>query len=237
MLARCQNLQTQERKVDLWQALHVHTSVVASASCVLLSAELLPLSRSPYFLLSLRLMPCIFIYGCSVQYFPNGYEKRNEKNQQTHHRLSSAYNRLLYLHQMIYEYIQPWESFITLVFQVIFCNNQFRIPDFIHFLCRFHYRYQKCGHRVPSVALRSQTVGLDSSLMPYTGQCSCEIKKVQSERKLHTTEMHMLRWARGKTRLDHVRNVDIWKEAYMSTDGGIPQREEVEMVWTRAKAR
>ena len=25
----------------------------------------------------------------------------------------------------------------------------------------------------------------------------------------------MLWWARGKTRLDHVRNVDIWKEAHM----------------------
>ena len=34
-------------------------------------------------------------------------------------------------------------------------------------------------------------------------------------RKLHTTELCMLRLARGKTRLDHVRNVDIWKEAHM----------------------
>ena len=25
----------------------------------------------------------------------------------------------------------------------------------------------------------------------------------------------MLRWARGRRRLDHVRNVDIWKEAHM----------------------
>ena len=32
--------------------------------------------------------------------------------------------------------------------------------------------------------------------------------------KLHTTEMRMLRWARGKTTLDHVRYVDIWKEAH-----------------------
>ena len=31
---------------------------------------------------------------------------------------------------------------------------------------------------------------------------------------MHTTEMRMLRWARGKTRLDHVSNVDIWKEAH-----------------------
>ena len=50
--------------------------------------------------------------------------------------------------------------------------------------------------------------------------------------------MRMLRWARGKTRLDHVRIVDIWKEAHMyPMAGGIPQREEVEMVWTRAQAR
>ena len=37
----------------------------------------------------------------------------------------------------------------------------------------------------------------------------------KEKRKLHTTEMRMLRWTRGKTRLDHVRNVDIWKEAHM----------------------
>ena len=35
------------------------------------------------------------------------------------------------------------------------------------------------------------------------------------QRRLHTTEMRMLRWVRGKTRLDHVRNVDIWKEAHI----------------------
>ena len=32
---------------------------------------------------------------------------------------------------------------------------------------------------------------------------------------MHTTEMRMSRWASGKTRLHHVRNVDIWKEAYI----------------------
>ena len=34
-------------------------------------------------------------------------------------------------------------------------------------------------------------------------------------RILHITEMCMLQWARGKTRLDHVRNVDIRKEPHM----------------------
>ena len=47
----------------------------------------------------------------------------------------------------------------------------------------------------------------------YGAECLAVRKK--QERKLHTSEMNMLRWARGKTRLDHVRNVDIWKEAHM----------------------
>ena len=47
----------------------------------------------------------------------------------------------------------------------------------------------------------------------YGTECWAVRKK--DERKLRTTEMRMLRWARGNTRLDHVRNVDIWKEAHM----------------------
>ena len=49
--------------------------------------------------------------------------------------------------------------------------------------------------------------------MVYGAECWAVRKK--EERKLHTTEMCMLRWARGKMRLDHVRNIDIWKEAHM----------------------
>ena len=49
--------------------------------------------------------------------------------------------------------------------------------------------------------------------MVYGAECWAVRKK--EERKLHTAEMRMLRWARGKTRLYHVRNVDIWKEAHM----------------------
>ena len=44
--------------------------------------------------------------------------------------------------------------------------------------------------------------------MVYDAECLAVRKK--EWRKLHTTEMRMLRWARGNTRLDHVRNVDIW---------------------------
>ena len=51
--------------------------------------------------------------------------------------------------------------------------------------------------------------------MVYGAECWAVRKN--EERKLHTTEMRMLWWARGKTRLDHVRNVDIWKEAHMYT--------------------
>ena len=47
----------------------------------------------------------------------------------------------------------------------------------------------------------------------YVAECWTVRKK--EERKLHTTEMCMLQYRRGKTRLDHVRNVDIWKETHM----------------------
>ena len=70
--------------------------------------------------------------------------------------------------------------------------------------------------------------------MVYGAECWAVRKE---ERKLHTTEICILRGARGKTRLDHVRNVDIWKEAHMTPDGGIPQREEIEMVRTCTKER
>ena len=49
--------------------------------------------------------------------------------------------------------------------------------------------------------------------MGYGAECWAVRKK--EERKLHATEMRMLRLARGKTRVDHVRHVDICKEANM----------------------
>ena len=51
--------------------------------------------------------------------------------------------------------------------------------------------------------------------------------RMLEERKLHTTEMRMLRWARGKTRLDHVRNVDIWKEAHMYPMAEFPREKRL----------
>ena len=39
--------------------------------------------------------------------------------------------------------------------------------------------------------------------------------KKKDESRLNSAEMRMLRWARGKTRLDHIRNEDIRKEAHV----------------------
>ena len=49
-------------------------------------------------------------------------------------------------------------------------------------------------------------------VMAYEEECRAVIKE---ERKLHTTEMCISQWPRGKTKLDHARNVDFWKEAHM----------------------
>ena len=44
---------------------------------------------------------------------------------------------------------------------------------------------------------------------------TCTGEKKKDENKLNSAEMRMLRWARGKTRLDHIRNEDIRKEAHV----------------------
>ncbi len=41
------------------------------------------------------------------------------------------------------------------------------------------------------------------------------VVKKKDANKLNSAEMRMLRWARGKTRLDHIRNEDIRKEAHV----------------------
>ena len=50
--------------------------------------------------------------------------------------------------------------------------------------------------------------------MTYGSECWAVKKK--DENKLNSAEMRMLRWARGKTQLDHVRNEDIGKEAHVN---------------------
>ena len=49
--------------------------------------------------------------------------------------------------------------------------------------------------------------------MTYGSECWA-VKK-NDENKLNSAEMRMLRWAIGKTRLGHIRNEDMRKEAYV----------------------
>ena len=49
--------------------------------------------------------------------------------------------------------------------------------------------------------------------MTYGSEC-CAVNK-KDENKLNSAEMRMLRRARGKTRLDHIRNKDNRKEAHL----------------------
>ena len=50
--------------------------------------------------------------------------------------------------------------------------------------------------------------------MTYGSECWAVKKKDES--RLNSAEMRMLRWARGKTRLDHMRNEDIRKETHIN---------------------
>ena len=47
----------------------------------------------------------------------------------------------------------------------------------------------------------------------------CWAVKTKYENKLNSADMRMLRWARGKTRLDHIRNEDTRKAAYVKPVG------------------
>ena len=48
----------------------------------------------------------------------------------------------------------------------------------------------------------------------YGSECWA-VKKKDESKRVNSAEMRMLRWARGKTRLDHIRNEDIRKEAHV----------------------
>ena len=55
----------------------------------------------------------------------------------------------------------------------------------------------------------------DSKHKTMTYGSECWAVKKKDESKLNSAEMRMLRWARGKTRLDHMRNEYIRKEAHV----------------------
>ena len=70
--------------------------------------------------------------------------------------------------------------------------------------------------------------------MVYGAECWAVRKE---EKKLHTTEMRMLAVCKRK---DETRPCEKCRHLERGTHvpgGGIPQREEVEMVWTCAKER
>ena len=60
----------------------------------------------------------------------------------------------------------------------------------------------------------------------------CWAVKKKDENKLNSAEMRMLRWARGKTRLDHIRNEDIRKEAHVK-----PRKQKTKVVWPLLETR
>ena len=49
-----------------------------------------------------------------------------------------------------------------------------------------------------------------------TNGSECWTMKKKYENKLNSAEVRMLRWVRGKTRLDHIRNEDIRREAHIT---------------------
>ncbi len=70
-----------------------------------------------------------------------------------------------------------------------------------------------CDRKMPVALKDSVFKTIIRPAMTYGSECWAVKKKDES--KLNSAEMRMLRWARGKTRLDHIRNEDIRKEAHI----------------------
>ena len=64
-----------------------------------------------------------------------------------------------------------------------------------------------CDRNIPTKLKYKVFKTAIKSAMVYGAECWA-VRKTD-ERTLHTTEMCMLWWARGKTRLDHVKNEEI----------------------------
>ena len=72
--------------------------------------------------------------------------------------------------------------------------------------------------------------------MTYGSECWAVKKK--DENKLNSAGMRMLRWARGKTRLDHIRNEDIRKEAHVKpVESFLENKRLPKLVWPLLEAR
>ena len=57
----------------------------------------------------------------------------------------------------------------------------------------------------------------------------CWVVKKKDENKLNSAEMRMLRWARGKTRLDHIRKEAHVKPAETFLEIGSFEKEQIEV--------
>ena len=56
--------------------------------------------------------------------------------------------------------------------------------------------------------------------------------------KQHTTDMRMMRWARGKTKKDTIKNEDIWREANIEPMTHKLHTTEMRMLrWARGKTK
>ena len=70
-----------------------------------------------------------------------------------------------------------------------------------------------CDRKMPVELIDKVFKTIIRPAMTYGSEC-CAVNR-KDENKLNSAEMRMLRWARGKTRLDHIRNEDIRKEAHV----------------------
>ncbi len=71
--------------------------------------------------------------------------------------------------------------------------------------------------------------------MTYGAECWAVRKK--DEIRLHVAELRMLRWIRGNTRKDHVRNQIIQEDAKNVPNVNIPETETIKFVRTYQEKR
>ena len=70
-----------------------------------------------------------------------------------------------------------------------------------------------CDRKMPVELIDKVFKTIIRPAMTYGSEC-CAVKK-KDENKLNSAEMWMLRWARGKTKLDRIINEAIRKEAHV----------------------
>ena len=71
--------------------------------------------------------------------------------------------------------------------------------------------------------------------MTYGAECLAVRKK--DDNRLHVAETRMLRWIRGKTRKDHVRNQIMQEDAKVCQNVNIHEIEKIKLVWTHHEKR